>query len=60
MKAKFYTLIAEQNAYMDSFLKVSDSKVVEFYKTNLKGDSVDEVERIITRYDKEFNPNIYK
>ena len=46
MKAKFYTLIAEQNAYMDSFLKVSDSKVVEFYKTNLKGDSVDEVERI--------------
>ena len=46
MKAKFYTLIAEQNAYMDSFLKASDSKVVEFYKTNLKGDSVDEVERI--------------
>ena len=46
MKAKFYTLIAEQNAYMDSFLKVSDLKVVEFYKTNLKGDSVDEVERI--------------
>ena len=46
MKAKFYTLIAEQNAYMDSFSKVSDLKVVEFYKTNLKGDSVDEVERI--------------
>ncbi len=46
MKAKFYTLIAEQNAYMDSFLKVSDLKTVEFYNTNLKGDSVDEVERI--------------
>jgi methyl-accepting chemotaxis protein len=46
MKAKFYTLIAEQNAYMDSFLKVSDLKTVEFYNTNLKGNSVDEVERI--------------
>jgi methyl-accepting chemotaxis protein len=46
MKAKFYTLIAEQNAYMDSFLKVSDLKTVEFYKTNLKGDSIDEVDRI--------------
>ena len=46
MKAKFYTLIAEQNAYMDSFLKVSDLKTVEFYETNLKADSIEEVERI--------------
>jgi methyl-accepting chemotaxis protein len=46
MKAKFFTLVAEQNAYMDSFLKVSDLDVVKFYKTTLKGDSVDEVERI--------------
>jgi methyl-accepting chemotaxis protein len=46
MKAKFYTLIAEQNAYMDSFLKVSDLKTVEFYETNLKADSIAEVERI--------------
>ena len=32
MKAKFYTLVAEQNAYMDSFLKVSDLEIVDFYK----------------------------
>ena len=46
MKAKFYTLVAEQNAYMDSFLKVSDLEIVKFYKTTLQGESVDEVERI--------------
>ena len=46
MKAKFYTLVAEQDAYMDAFLKVSDSKVVEFYKTTLVNNSISEVERI--------------
>jgi methyl-accepting chemotaxis protein len=46
MKAKFYTLIAEQDAYMDSFLKVSDSKIVQFYETTLKANSIEEVERI--------------
>ncbi len=46
MKAKFYTLIAEQDAYMDSFLKVSNSKIVQFYETTLKANSIEEVERI--------------
>jgi methyl-accepting chemotaxis protein len=46
MKAKFYTLIAEQDAYMDSFLKVSASKIVQFYETTLKASSIEEVERI--------------
>jgi methyl-accepting chemotaxis protein len=46
MKAKFYTLVAEQNAYMDSFLKVSGLDIVKFYKITLQNKSVDEVERI--------------
>ncbi|MDZ7817470.1 MAG: nitrate- and nitrite sensing domain-containing protein [Aliarcobacter sp.] len=36
MKAKFYTLVAEQNAYMDSFLKVSSLNMVKFYKNTLQ------------------------
>ena len=32
MKTKFYTLVAEQNAYTDTFLKVSSLEIVEFYK----------------------------
>uniref|UniRef100_UPI004047458D methyl-accepting chemotaxis protein n=1 Tax=Aliarcobacter sp. TaxID=2321116 RepID=UPI004047458D len=46
MKAKFYTLVAEQNAYMDSFLKVSSLDMVKFYKDTLQGESVEEVNRI--------------
>jgi methyl-accepting chemotaxis protein len=46
MKSKFYTLVAEQNAYMDSFLKVSSLETVNFYTTTLQGESVDEVVRI--------------
>ncbi len=46
MKSKFYTLIAEQNAYLDSFLKVSDSSVTKFYADNMKGESIEEVERM--------------
>ncbi|MDD2888227.1 MAG: methyl-accepting chemotaxis protein [Aliarcobacter sp.] len=46
MKSRFYTLIAEQNAYLDSFLKVSDSSVTKFYADNMKGESIDEVERM--------------
>jgi len=43
MKVKFITLIAEQNAYMDSFIKVSDSSSVDYYKTTVEGFAVDEV-----------------
>ena len=46
MKAKFYTLIAAQNAYMDSFIKVSDISAKEFYLKTVKGEAVDEVNRM--------------
>jgi methyl-accepting chemotaxis protein len=46
MKSKFYTLIAEQNAYLDSFLKVSDSAITQFYNDTMKGESIAEVERM--------------
>jgi methyl-accepting chemotaxis protein len=53
MKAKFYILIAEQNAYMDVFLKVSDKKIIEFYKTTMQDKSIEEVEKMrkIALYD---------
>ncbi len=43
MKVKFITLIAEQNAYMDTFIKVSDSTSVDYYKSTVEGIGVDEV-----------------
>ena len=46
MKAKFYTLIAEQNAYIDSFLKVSNSEIEKFYSSTLNSDVVTEVENM--------------
>ncbi|AXX91935.1 chemotaxis protein [Malaciobacter molluscorum LMG 25693] len=46
MKAKFYNLIAAQNSYMDSFLKVGDDQTDEFYHNTVKGDAVDEVNRM--------------
>jgi len=46
MKAKFYTLIAAQNSYMDSFLKVADLSAQNFYKQNLQGSAIDEVEKM--------------
>ncbi|RXK00230.1 chemotaxis protein [Arcobacter sp. CECT 8986] len=46
MKAKFYNLIAAQNSYMDAFLKVADDAIEEFYQDTVKGNSVDEVNRM--------------
>ena len=46
MKAKFYTLIAAQNAYMDAFLKVSDDSSKEFYNNTVKGKPVEEVNKM--------------
>ncbi|MFA6742178.1 MAG: nitrate- and nitrite sensing domain-containing protein [Arcobacteraceae bacterium] len=46
MKAKFYTLVAEQNAYMDSFLKVSSLTMADFYKKTFQADSITEVEKM--------------
>ena len=46
MKAKFYTLVAEQNAYTDTFLKVSSLEIVEFYKKSFQSESITEVEKM--------------
>ncbi|CAM3535679.1 methyl-accepting chemotaxis protein [Arcobacter aquimarinus] len=46
MKARLYTLVAEQNAYMDSFLKVAPLELVEFYKTNFQGEAIEEIQKM--------------
>ncbi|AXH09354.1 chemotaxis protein [Malaciobacter halophilus] len=46
MKAKFYNLIAAQNSYMDSFLKVSDTLGKDFYNETVSGNAVEEVNRM--------------
>jgi len=46
MKVKFITLIAEQNAYMDSFIKVSDISSVDYYKSTVEGRAVNEVSKM--------------
>jgi len=43
MFAKFITLIAEQNAYMDSFLSIATDTSKQFYKTKISSPVVDEV-----------------
>ncbi len=46
MKSRFYTLVAEQNAYIDSFFKVSDLKTIEFYQKTMKSKAIEEVEKM--------------
>jgi len=46
MKAKFISLVAKQEAYADSFLKVSSPSAKSFFNTTLKGDDVNEVNRM--------------
>jgi methyl-accepting chemotaxis protein len=46
MKAKFYNLIAAQNSYMDSFLKVSDTLAKNFYTQTVRGEAVEEVNKM--------------
>ncbi|WP_451962136.1 methyl-accepting chemotaxis protein [Arcobacter lacus] len=46
LKTKFYTLVAEQNAYLDSFMKVSTKEAIDFYKTTMQDNSVEEVEKM--------------
>ena len=43
MKIKFITLIAQQDAYMDSFLKVTENSSADFYKTTVQGSAVEKV-----------------
>ena len=46
MKAKFYNLIAAQNSYMDSFLKVSDTLAKKFYTQTVRGKAIEEVNKM--------------
>lgn len=50
MKSRFYTLVAEQNAYIDSFFKVSDLKTIEFYQETMKSQAIQEVENEKNRF----------
>ncbi|WP_198304761.1 methyl-accepting chemotaxis protein [Arcobacter vandammei] len=44
LKAKFYTVVAEQNVYTNQFFKVSTKESTEFYDNNVVGKSVEAVE----------------
>ena len=46
MRVKFNNLVAKQDAYADSFLKVASQDSKEFYKTTLQGPAVNEVNRM--------------
>ncbi|MCD4667633.1 MAG: methyl-accepting chemotaxis protein [Sulfurimonas sp.] len=46
MFAKLITLIAEQNAYMDSFLSMATEDSKKFYKTTMNSPVVDEVNKM--------------
>lgn len=46
LKTKFYTLVAEQTAYLDSFVKVSPKEAVDFYNKTMQDNSVEEVEKM--------------
>ena len=46
MRVKFNNLVAKQDAYMDSFLKVAKLDAKIFYDDTVTGDSVEEVNRM--------------
>ena len=46
MFAKWITLVAEQNAYLDSSLAMADEHVKDFYKTKMNSSAVEEVNRM--------------
>jgi methyl-accepting chemotaxis protein len=46
MKEQFLSLIAAQDAYMDSFLKIAPVESKEFYTKTVQGNAVDEVLRM--------------
>ena len=46
MKEKFTKLVSEQSSFIASFKKSADSKMVNFYTYNVKGEIVDEVNRM--------------
>jgi methyl-accepting chemotaxis protein len=46
MKERFLSLIAEQDAYMDAFLKIAPADSKEFYAQTVQGNAVNEVIRM--------------
>ncbi|MFY9100585.1 nitrate- and nitrite sensing domain-containing protein [Aliarcobacter cryaerophilus] len=46
LKARFYTLIAEQTAYMDIFSKIASKDIVDFYFKTVVGKDIEEVEKM--------------
>jgi methyl-accepting chemotaxis protein len=46
MKVKFTKLVTEQNAYMNSFLGTAKDSYIAFYKKTVRGEHVDEVNRM--------------
>ncbi len=44
--AKFIKLVSEQNAYMDGFLSMANSHLVEFYNKQMQNPAVAEVQRM--------------
>jgi methyl-accepting chemotaxis protein len=45
---KFVTLVASQNAYMDSYLSIASKDLVDSYNKNMKDNSIKEVEKFRT------------
>ncbi|WP_236782175.1 methyl-accepting chemotaxis protein [Aliarcobacter cryaerophilus] len=46
LKARFYTLLAEQTAYMDIFSKIASKDIVDFYLKTVVGKDIEEVEKM--------------
>ena len=46
LKARFYTLIAEQTVYMDIFSKIASKDIVDFYLKTVVGKDIEEVEKM--------------
>jgi len=46
MQKKFSNLVSEQDAYLSSFKKAASAKVINFYLYNVKGEAVNEVQRM--------------
>jgi len=46
MLIKFNNLVAKQDAYIDSFLKVASKQAKGFYNSTVKGDAIDEVNKM--------------
>lgn len=46
MRLKFEKLVFLQEAYLDSFLKLANKKNIDFYKSTVQGNSIEEVNRM--------------